>query len=338
MNSQSIQIVKSIIAICIFTLAIIISGCVSNTSLMEAATKGKYHEASELIKNYDPKYYQEIIAPYIREYWTANDAINFDINLIYKYRDKLPPDYINWKNNSALILSVKKGHFDITRLIINYYINNKLINPIYEIAKHGGMRLLNKIISNGYDIDFKDGNGLTAMDCAFYNNSIETIQNLSALGANPHKPKSGNITIVFDNNARYTGQILNDKYNGQGTLIYSDGSRYSGHWVNDKKNGRGVFINSKGDRLTGIFKDGQCIKCTEQYSDTTQYERAKFEREYKLTQEQSSECVNLIYNHPTRNNTCSEICSQYFPNDLSCGSICCRCWNRLSKPGDGPCR
>jgi len=338
MNKHSIQLPKNIIAMSIFTLAIIIPGCVSNTSLMEATAKGNYQKVSELIKNYDPKYYQEVIIPYIREYWTANDAINFDINLVYKYRDKLPPEYINWKNNSALILSVKNSHFDITRLIIKYYVNNKLINPIYEIAKYGGSRLTKKILSNGYDIDFKDGNGLTAMDCAFYNNSMETIQILTTFGAKPHKPKSGNITIVFDNNARYIGQILNDKYNGQGTLINSDGSRYIGQWVNDKENGRGVFINSKGDRSTGIFKDGQCIKCSEQYSDTTKYERAKYEREYKLTQEQSSECIKLIYNHPTRNNTCSEICSKYYPNDLTCSSICCKCWNRLSKPGDGPCR
>lgn len=72
-----------------------------------------------------------------------------------------------------------------------------------------------------------------------------------------------------------------------------------------------------------------------QYSAQLVNENRKRERE---EENHRTACAKMIYDHPTKSNTCYEICSTYFPSDWNCRSKCCECWNLLSKPSDGPCR
>lgn len=68
------------------------------------------------------------------------------------------------------------------------------------------------------------------------------------------------------------------------------------------------------------------------------HKRGQEEQQIRDKENHKTACAKMIYNHPTNSNTCSEICSTYFPNDYNCRSTCCECWNLLSRPSDGPCR
>ena len=53
----------------------------------------------------------------------------------------------------------------------------------------------------------------------------------------------------------YTGELKDDKRNGQGTLTYADGSSYIGTWKTDKRNGQGTLTFANGNTYTGEFKE-----------------------------------------------------------------------------------
>ncbi len=44
------------------------------------------------------------------------------------------------------------------------------------------------------------------------------------------------------------GQFKDDKINGKGTFYSANGDRYTGDMVNDKKEGQGVYIWTDGHR------------------------------------------------------------------------------------------
>ena len=55
----------------------------------------------------------------------------------------------------------------------------------------------------------------------------------------------------------YTGELKDDKRNGQGTLTFPDGETYSGTWKDDKYNGQGTLTFADGNTYTGEFRDGK---------------------------------------------------------------------------------
>lgn len=104
-------------------------------------------------------------------------------------------------------------------------------------------------------------------------------------------------TLVFDNDATYTGTLKNgtirdgygiqkwpdgatyegewkdDVAQGKGKLIHPDGDIYYGEWKNDKANGYGVYHHANGTKYIGEWMDDkQHGKGVEKWSDGTCYE------------------------------------------------------------------
>ena len=61
--------------------------------------------------------------------------------------------------------------------------------------------------------------------------------------------------LQINENAIYTGQILNGKQHGFGIQEWNDGAKYEGEWENGKTNGYGTFYHPGGDVYKGYWKD-----------------------------------------------------------------------------------
>lgn len=55
----------------------------------------------------------------------------------------------------------------------------------------------------------------------------------------------------------YSGQVINDRFNGQGKLTYANGDVYEGQFINGVFNGQGKFVAATGWSYEGSFKAGQ---------------------------------------------------------------------------------
>ena len=51
--------------------------------------------------------------------------------------------------------------------------------------------------------------------------------------------------------AKYVGQWVGNKKEGQGKQIWPNGSSYEGQWKDNLPNGYGIFIKENGDKLEG---------------------------------------------------------------------------------------
>ena len=59
----------------------------------------------------------------------------------------------------------------------------------------------------------------------------------------------------INENATYSGEIVNGIQHGKGTQTWQDGAKYSGEWLNGKANGYGTFYHIDGDVYEGFWKD-----------------------------------------------------------------------------------
>ena len=48
------------------------------------------------------------------------------------------------------------------------------------------------------------------------------------------------IEYYKNNNIKYDGDFVNDKYEGNGNYYYENGEYYIGQWFNGLKNGKGI--------------------------------------------------------------------------------------------------
>ena len=55
--------------------------------------------------------------------------------------------------------------------------------------------------------------------------------------------------------ARYAGEWVNDKFEGQGTYVYREGAKYTGEFRNNRRNGKGTFTYRDGATYVGEYKD-----------------------------------------------------------------------------------
>lgn len=108
-----------------------------------------------------------------------------------------------------------------------------------------------------------------------------------AQSSEPKQQPSSNTTpertIIYNDGAKYVGQVQNGEPNGQGVLTYTDGSvfkgtwrgasidnfvgygtvtngdggKYAGEWKNSNYNGKGKLTDAQGGTYVGEFKDGQ---------------------------------------------------------------------------------
>lgn len=108
---------------------------------------------------------------------------------------------------------------------------------------------------------------------------------------------------------------------------------YDNEWLNGNDEAL-QFLKRYGAKGPSIA----AIRVKRQIDFDNRQSEIRRQKEAEELQNYRNACAKLIYRHPTRTNTCSEICRVYFPNDPACVSECCSCWQLLSKPGDMPCR
>lgn len=63
-----------------------------------------------------------------------------------------------------------------------------------------------------------------------------------------------------DNTENYTGEFVNDHYQGQGVYRWPDGQRYEGGFFASDKHGPGVFYYSTGTRREQYWEYGELIR------------------------------------------------------------------------------
>ncbi len=59
---------------------------------------------------------------------------------------------------------------------------------------------------------------------------------------------------LVNNTENYTGEFIDDIFNGEGTYRWADGTKYTGGWAAGKKHGRGFFDFGTGIRSERIFE------------------------------------------------------------------------------------
>ena len=68
------------------------------------------------------------------------------------------------------------------------------------------------------------------------------------------------VTVLFFRfkiGARFTGNYLDGKKNGEGVFLYPDGSKYEGSWINDLREGWGTYTYPNGDTYEGEWYQGR---------------------------------------------------------------------------------
>lgn len=67
-----------------------------------------------------------------------------------------------------------------------------------------------------------------------------------------------NVTMTLDQGKlKYTGDLVERRFSGQGTLTFHDGSVYTGSFKNGYFNGKGDFKAKDGWHYVGDFKNGK---------------------------------------------------------------------------------
>jgi hypothetical protein len=65
----------------------------------------------------------------------------------------------------------------------------------------------------------------------------------------------------MDSNEQLSGQFEDDKMNGKGTFYHADGSKYTGDMVNNRKEGQGVLVWMDGNRYELSCSQMSCHQC-----------------------------------------------------------------------------
>lgn len=71
-------------------------------------------------------------------------------------------------------------------------------------------------------------------------------------------PLKSQSVLTYDNGKIiYTGEVVNNRMNGQGKLTFANGDTYEGQFKNGVFSGQGVFLAQTGWSYEGEFKKGQ---------------------------------------------------------------------------------
>ena len=62
-------------------------------------------------------------------------------------------------------------------------------------------------------------------------------------------------TYRYRNGAKYVGQFSNNRRNGQGTFTFQDGATYVGGYKDDLRSGKGTFTYPNGVKFVGEYRD-----------------------------------------------------------------------------------
>ena len=80
-----------------------------------------------------------------------------------------------------------------------------------------------------------------------------------------HYTHGSHCIFRFHNGSWYEGNVVNNKYVGQGIMTYTNGSYYKGEWLNGKKHGQGAFVEIRTNAIKtfeGKFDEDQLLEGT----------------------------------------------------------------------------
>ena len=82
-----------------------------------------------------------------------------------------------------------------------------------------------------------------------------------------HYTHGNHCIIRFHTGLWYEGNVVNNKYTGQGIMTYPNGNFYKGEWLNSKKHGQGSYVEYRTDKrivklFEGKFVDDKLIEGT----------------------------------------------------------------------------
>ena len=224
-------------------------------------------------------------------YKYKNNKLNGKCKYVYKNEDVKYIEYINDKKHGLGFINYENGDTYVGNFIHDKITGNgemfyKALNYIYtgefkDGKKYGYGKLYdNKNKRLIYDGNFKLNNyhgvGKLYMydPCIIYEgNFINNIKNGHGKLTEKHINNDGKtFDIIYDglwendmkcgmgtlnlgNGSNYTGNFLNNLFDGSGVFIYPSGSEYHGEWKKNQKNGHGVYKYNNGDIYKGFFKN-----------------------------------------------------------------------------------
>jgi len=68
------------------------------------------------------------------------------------------------------------------------------------------------------------------------------------------------VYVYKDKSAKYVGQFVNSKPQGDGTIHYVNGEQYKGEFKNGSFNGRGVLYQMDGTKVSGYWENGNFLR------------------------------------------------------------------------------
>lgn len=74
--------------------------------------------------------------------------------------------------------------------------------------------------------------------------------------------EDGTVVVTWSNGAKYIGNAIKWRFEGQGTYIWPSGSKYVGEWHKGKKHGKGVYTHYTGVKFIGEYRDDRPFKGT----------------------------------------------------------------------------
>ena len=181
-------------------------------------------------------------------------------NKMNKIKERINSDHNLYHNNSSNLNNINEY---IPQII---FLQRKIKK--YLSSKHESNQDLfyNKLYSNNIPsnrklkeelgmFEIKTTNLKHSENYKTLSQKYNTISNNSLINnSNEGKPYKVN-KIQINENAIYTGQILNGKQHGYGIQEWSDGAKYEGEWENGRTNGYGTFYHPGGDIYKGYWKD-----------------------------------------------------------------------------------
>ncbi|EAY06523.1 ankyrin repeat protein, putative [Trichomonas vaginalis G3] len=108
-----------------------------------------------------------------------------DFSNIYKFLDKIS------KDNNRIMTSIAFNELAETKDSYGFYI-------IHKAAEYGNLRLVERLVEHGFDIEIKNNNGDTPLIWASYYGHLEVVQYLISVGADKEaKNNNGDTALIW---------------------------------------------------------------------------------------------------------------------------------------------
>ena len=226
------------------------------------------------------------------EGYIINNKRNGKGKMIYSNNDIYKGEWLNDKMNGYGIYKYKNGDLYKGNFINNlkegkgeyYYKNNSIYKGNYKKDKREGYGIMSfnngEIYEGNWKNDKINGYGKYSYNEKKLNNEIDNkickiyegewkdeiwngkgkcILNdgTQFIGIFNNGQIEKDVNILYKNEDKYIGNIINYYKDGYGIMKYNNGDLYIGYWKNDKKNGEGKIEYNNGNIFEGIFQNDE---------------------------------------------------------------------------------